>query len=77
MQLDVLIDLLRRRILQNIFGVGSQHVSNFLKKSENGNLDFIDNTNVSHVHSLRFEPLPNSLVFGTMEHSIHLGISKR
>ena len=73
MQLDVLIDLLRRRFLRNIFGAGSQHVSNFLKKSENGNLDFIDNTGVSHVHSLRFEPLPNSLGFGTMEDCIDLG----
>ena len=36
-------------------------------------MDFIDNTSVSHIHSLRFEPIPNSLGFGTMEDSIHLG----
>ena len=50
MQLDALIEFLRMRFLRNIFGAGSQHVSNFLKKSKNGNLDFIDNTSVSHVH---------------------------
>ena len=41
-QLDVLIEHLRRRYLRNIFGAGSQHVSYFLKKFENGNLEYID-----------------------------------
>ena len=59
--------------MRNIFGVGSKHVSYFLKKYENRNSEFIDNTSVSHVHLLRFEPLPNSLGFVTMEDNIHLG----
>ena len=72
MQLYVFIELLQRRFLRNIFWVGSQHVSNLLKKSENGNLGFTDNTGGSHVHSLRFEAIPNSLGFSTVEDSIHL-----
>ena len=59
--------------MRNIFGAGSQHVSYFLKKFENGNLEYIDNTGVSHVHSLIFEPIPNSLGFGSMEDCIGLG----
>ena len=72
-QLDVLIELISRRFLRNTFGVGSQHVSYFLKKFENGNLEYIDNTGVSHVHLLRFEAIPNSLGFGSMEDCIGLG----
>ena len=33
MQLDVLIELLRRIFLRDMFGAGSQHVSYFLKKT--------------------------------------------
>ena len=73
MQLDVLIELLRKTFLQDMFGVGSQHVSYFLKKTEQGKLEFIDNTGASHVHLLRFEPIPNSLGSGTLEDCIHLG----
>jgi hypothetical protein len=50
MQLDVLIELLRRRVLRDMFGEGSQHVSYFLKKLEHEKLEFIDNTGASHVH---------------------------
>ena len=75
MQLNVLIELLLRIFLQNIFGAGSQHVSYFLKKFENGNLEYIDNTSVSRVRSLRFEPIPNSLGFSSMENCIDLGKS--
>ena len=57
-----------------IFGVGSQHVSYLLKKYENRNLEFIDNTGVWHVHSLIFEHIQNSLGSDTMEACIHLGI---
>jgi len=49
MQLDVLIALPHRRFLKGIFGFGSQHVSYFLKKLDNGKLDFIDNTSLSYV----------------------------
>jgi hypothetical protein len=35
-------------------------------------LEFIDNTSALDVHSLIFEPIPNSLGFGTMEDCIHL-----
>ena len=59
--------------MRNIFGASSQHVSYFLKKFENGNLEYIDNTGVSHVHLLRFEPIPNSLGFGSVEDCIDLG----
>ena len=56
-----------------MFGAGFQHVSYFLKKTEYGKLEFIDNTCASYVHLLRFEPIPNSLSRGTVEDCIHLG----
>jgi hypothetical protein len=47
MQLVVLIEFICRRFLRDMFGVGSQHVSYFLKKSKHGKLEFIDNIGAS------------------------------
>ena len=54
MQLYVIIELLRRIFLRDMFGASSQYVSYLLKKIEQGKLDFIDNIGASHVHLLRF-----------------------
>ena len=51
-------------------GAGTQY---FLKKTGKEKLEFIDNTGASHVHLLRFEPIPNSLGSGTLKYYIHLG----
>ena len=36
-------------------------------------MEYIDNIGVSHVYSLRIEPIPNSLGFGSVEYCIDLG----
>lgn len=73
--LDITINMLHKRFLGNIFGVGAVHTSSLLTRAQNGTLEFVDNANMVHVQPLRFESCPNSHVSGALDDCILLGKS--